>query len=79
MAGMNIVYSDCSVLTNAKVGTDLLTIVFDKDYAMLSGRKRWLRIENYSDPVRDLVGATITARQDSVTLYKDSIFVITET
>ena len=79
MAGMNIVYSDVSVLTNAKAGDDLLTIVFDKDYAMLSGRKRWLRIENYSDPVRDLVGATITARQDSVTLYKDSIFVITET
>ena len=37
-----------------------------------------LRIENYSDPVRDLVGATITCRQDSVTVYNDSICKITE-
>lgn len=79
MAGMNIVYSDVSTLTNSKAGTDLVTIVFDKDYALLSGRKRWLRIENYSDPIRDMVGATITARQDSVSIYNDSVFVMTET
>ena len=79
MAGMNIVYSDVNTLTNSKAGTDLVTIVFDKDYALLSGRKRWLRIENYSDPIRDMVGATITARQDSVSVYNDSIYVLTET
>ena len=78
MGGMNIVYSDVSTLTNAKLGTALVTIVFDKDYALLSGRKRWLRIENYSDPIRDMVGATITARQDSVSIYDDSVFVMTE-
>lgn len=79
IAGMKIVYSDVNTLTNDGVMDNLVTIVFDKDYALLSGRKRWLRIENYSDPVRDLVGATVTARQDSVTIYDDSIAVITET
>jgi len=76
---MNIVYSDVDTLTNDGVMDNLVTVVFDKDYALLSGRKRWLRIENYSDPIRDLVGATVTARQDSVTIYDDSIAVITET
>jgi hypothetical protein len=79
VGGLNIVYSDCNTLTNSGVMDNLVTIVFDKNYALLSGRKRWLRIENYSDPVRDLVGATVTARQDSVTIYDDSIAVITET
>jgi len=58
---------------------DCVTIMFDDRYALLTGRKRWLRIENYSEPVRDLVGAAITMRQDSVTVYDDSIGVITET
>lgn len=79
IAGMNIVYSDVNTLTNDKAGTDLVTVVFDRDYALVSGRKRWLRIENYSDPIRDLVGATITARQDSVSIYDDSVCTITET
>jgi hypothetical protein len=79
MAAMNLVYSNVNVLTNDKGGDNLLTIVFSKQYGIVTARKRWLRIENYSDPVRDLVGATVTARQDSVSLYKDSIFVITET
>jgi hypothetical protein len=79
IAGMNIVYSDVDTLTNDGVMDNLVTIAFDKDYALLSGRKRWLRIENYSDPIRDLVGATVTARQDSVTIYNDSIGAITET
>ena len=79
LAGMNIVYSDVDTLTNSGVFDNLVTIVFDKDNALLSGRKRWLRIENYSDPIRDLVGATVTARQDSVSIYNDSINVITET
>jgi HK97 family phage major capsid protein len=58
--------------------TECVSLLFDKDYALLTGRKRWLRIENYSDPVRDLVGATVTCRQDSVTLYDDAICKITE-
>jgi len=75
--GMNIVYSDCSVLCPAG-GITNVTCVFAKDYGILTGRKRWLRIEKYSDPIRDLVGATITSRQDSVSVYKDAICTITE-
>jgi hypothetical protein len=47
--------------------------IFCKDYSFISGRKRWLRMENYSDPVRDLVGATITARQDTKSIYNQSV------
>jgi len=78
LAGMNVIYSDVDILTNSKAFTNCVTIVFDKDYALLSGRKRWLRIEKYSDPIRDLAGATVTARQDSVTVYNDAIYVLTE-
>jgi len=66
------------VMNDSGAGTSCETLVFDKDYALLSGRKRWLRIENYSDPIRDLVGATVTARQDSVTIYNDACANITE-
>jgi len=58
--------------------TDCIAYVFSKDYSYLSGRKRWLRIENYSDPVRDLVGAVITGRQDTVSIYDDSVCKISE-
>ncbi len=54
------------------------SFVLNKDNAMLTVRKRWLRIENYSDPVRDLVGATITARQDQVSVYNDASCELTE-
>jgi len=58
--------------------TTCITIVFDRNNAMLTSRKRWLQIENYADPVQDLAGAVVTGRQDSVTVYKDSIYVLTE-
>lgn len=76
--GCEVIFSNVDTLTNDQAFTDCVTIMFDKRYALLSGRKRWMRIENYSDPVRDLVGATVTARDDSVTIYDDSIGVITE-
>lgn len=79
LAGMNVVYSDTNTMTNDKAMTNCITIVFDKDYALLSGRKRWLRIENYSEPLRDLTGAVISSRQDSVSIYDDSVYTITET
>jgi len=59
--------------------TECVNIIFDRANALLTGRKRWMEIRNYADPVRDLAGSTITARQDSVTLYDDSIYVLTET
>jgi hypothetical protein len=53
--------------------TKCISYVFTKDYSYISGRKRWLRIENYSDPIRDLVGAVISSRQDTVSVYDDSV------
>jgi len=83
MLGCDVLYSTVPTLhlatDAAGVFTDCVSIMFDDRYAMITGRKRWLRIENYSEPVRDLVGATISMRQDSVTVYNDSIGVITET
>jgi len=60
------------------VFTDCVTLIFDRDNALVTGRKRWMMVNNYADPVRDLAGCTITARQDSVTLYDDAIYVLTE-
>ncbi len=79
--GCKIIFVDTvrtSALNPGGDWTECISVIFDKDYALLTGRKRWLRIENYSDPVRDLVGATVTARQDSVTVYDDSICTMTE-
>lgn len=64
-------------LTNG--ATKLETIVYSRGNGLLTGRKRWLQVENYSNPMADLGGAVITARQDSVTLYDDAICVIAET
>lgn len=59
--------------------TNCISLVFDRNAALLTGRKRWMQINNYADPVRDLDGAIVTCRQDSVTLYDDAIAKITET
>lgn len=64
--------------TEGAVFTNCITLIFSRQNAMLTGRKRWLQINNYSDPVKDLAGATITCRQDSVTLYKDAVYKLTE-
>jgi len=58
--------------------TNCISYALSKDYSYLSGRKRWLRIENYSDPIRDLIGAVITSRQDTVSIYNDSVCKISE-
>ena len=59
--------------------TNCVTLVFDRGAALLTGRKRWMQLENYVDPVRDIAGAVVSCRQDSVTLYKDACCTITET
>jgi hypothetical protein len=59
--------------------TNCITLVFDREAALLTGRKRWMQISNYADPIRDLEGAVLSCRQDSVTLYDDAIAKITET
>ena len=58
--------------------TNCISYVFSKDYSYISGRKRWLRLENYSDPINDLVGAVISARQDTKSLYNDSVAKLSE-
>lgn len=50
------------------ISSDWTTFVLNKANAMLTGRKRWLQIENYSDPIRDLKGAVVSARQDQVSV-----------
>jgi hypothetical protein len=71
---LNMVYSDISYLNAAAAKA----VVFAKEFALLTGRKRWLRVENYSEPVKDLTGAVISFRQDSISLYKDAICTYTE-
>ncbi len=59
--------------------TNCVTIMCDRDSALLTARKRWLEVRQYADPIADLSKACISARQGSVTLYNDAIGVITET
>ena len=70
LGGMKIVWVDTDYAMNTATHR---AVVFTKEYAMLSARKRWLRIENYSEPVKDLTGAVVSFRQDSITLYNDAI------
>jgi hypothetical protein len=59
--------------------TECVTIVFDRTVAILTGRKRWMRIENFVNPMQDLEGAVVSSRQDTISMYDDSIYVLTET
>jgi len=59
--------------------TDCKTILFTRAVALVTLRKNWLRVENYVDPVKDLAGAVVSGRQDSVTVNKYAIAVLTET
>jgi hypothetical protein len=60
------------------VMTDCKTLIFNRPNAIITGRKRWLEIRNYADPIADIAGAVVSFRQDSVTLYKDAIYLLTE-
>jgi len=68
----------CTDVTSGKM-TVCVTLVLDRSAALLCGRKRWLKIENYGNPVADLQCAVVSCRQDCVTLYKDASCEITET
>jgi hypothetical protein len=59
--------------------TNCISVVFDRTAALCTGRKRWMLIEDYANPIRDLEGAVVSCRQDSVTLYNDAIYRLTET
>ena len=78
-----LTYQQCesaSLYTAASsLPTNCISYVYTKPKSYISGRKRWLRIENYSDPVRDLTGAVVSCRQDTISMYDDSVCKITET
>ena len=48
----------------------------NKTYGIQTVRKRWLKMENYSDPIKDLVGAVVSARQGHLVAYADACAVI---
>jgi len=50
-------------------------LVMNKQYGIQTIRKRWLKIENYSDPIKDLVGAVVSARQGHMVAYADAVCV----
>jgi len=51
-------------------------LAVNKTYGIQTVRKRWLKIENYSDPIQDLVGAVISARQGHLVAYADACCII---
>lgn len=83
MLTLDVLFSDNVALYNGEPAgtamTNCVTIVYDRMNGLLTGRKRWLQINKYSDPTQDMSAAVISFRQDSVTLYDDAIYVLTET
>lgn len=80
--GLDVLFCNDSALHGGFTSNrliDCITVVFAKDYALLTGRKSWGRIEKYSDPIKDLAGAVITGRQDSVTMNDNAICKLSET
>jgi hypothetical protein len=65
--------------TDITTMTDCVTIIFDRNNGLMTGRKRWMRIDKYAEPLADLAGAVASCRQGSVTLHNNCIGVITET
>lgn len=74
LLGMKVLWSQAERINQDESGTvQVHSMLLKKDSSLLTARKRWMRIENFSEARRDLVGATVTCRQDSVTIYDDSI------
>ena len=74
LLGMKVLWTTVSNVQTDEAGTPQIhSLLMRKDSSLLTGRKRWMRIENYNEARRDLSGVTVTCRQDSVTIYNDSI------
>jgi hypothetical protein len=58
---------------------DAVTIILEKELGIVTARNNWLRIENYSDPVKDLAGAVVSGRMGVGELVDSAIGVLTET
>ena len=80
--GMDTLFSGSRSLCTGGAGaamTACKTLVFDRTQAMVTGRKNWLRVEKYANPIMDLAGSIVSGRQDSVTVVNCAIGVVTET
>ena len=87
IAGMNVVrvFHQVAALDEAAAAQYYATLsvssawhalALNKTYGIQTVRKRWLKIENYSDPIKDLVGAVVSARQGHLVAYADACCVI---
>ena len=54
------------------------SLVLNKKYGIQTVRKRWLKIEKYSDPIKDLAGAVISARQGHLVARADAVCVVSQ-
>lgn len=75
----HITTSDTSSATSYTAGlyaTSWHALAVNKTYGIQTVRKRWLKIENYSDPIKDLIGAVVSARQGHLVAYADACAVI---
>ena len=75
----HITSSDTSSATSYTAGlyaTSWHALAVNKTYGIQTVRKRWLKIENYSDPIKDLVGAVVSARQGHLVAYADACCVV---
>ena len=84
LGNIDVAFSTSPILhdstdTRGSAFTECVTVVFDRSAAILTGRKRWMLIEDFVNPMEDLEGAVVSSRQDTVSLYDDAIFVLTET
>jgi HK97 family phage major capsid protein len=80
-AGLDVIFCNDPALYatfSSNRMTNCVTPIFSRGYALLTARKSFPRIEKYSKPVDDLVGACVTGRQDSVTMNDDAIVALTE-
>jgi hypothetical protein len=78
---LNVVFINGSSLGTVASNrlTNAVSVVACKNCAFGISRKNWLKIENYSDPVKDLSGAVITGKQSMAELSCAAIGVLTET
>ena len=75
----HITTADVSTATSYTAGlyaTHWHALVLNKTYGIQTVRKRWLKIENYSDPIKDLQGAVVSARQGHLVAYADACCVL---
>jgi len=79
--GLDVVWANSSELGTVSSNklTNAVSIVMEKEVGIVTARNNWLRIENYSDPVKDLAGVVVSGRQGVGELVDSAIGVLTET